>query len=119
MLTVGLAACGGSDGGETRQAEPRLPASLAADLAARSDLIADTLAAGDGCGAATQAAELQRAVIDAINARRVPAELQEDLQSAANALAVRIECVSPALPPPPAPRTTDEDEGDGDGDGDE
>lgn len=110
MLTAGLAACGGSDGGRTQQAEPRLPASLAADLAKRSDLIADTLAAGDGCRAARQAAELQRAVIDAINARRVPAALHEDLQSAANALAVRIECAPPAPPPAIATGTVEEDE---------
>lgn len=110
VLAVGLAGCGGSDAGETRRAEPRLPESLAADLAARSDRIADRLAAGDGCGAATQAAELQRAVIDAINARGVPAALQEELQSAANALAARIDCVPPAPPPAPAADTVDEDD---------
>ncbi|MGH2997480.1 MAG: hypothetical protein ACRDM9_14280, partial [Gaiellaceae bacterium] len=43
------------------------------------------------------AAELQAAAIRAVNAGRVPAELQEELGAAVNALAAEIECV-----PPPA-----------------
>lgn len=100
---LGAAACGGSDGNEARPAEPRLPRALAADLAARSDRVADSLAAGDDCGAATQAEALRTAVLAAINERRVPPELQEELSGAANGLVSRVECAPAATPPPPPP----------------
>jgi hypothetical protein len=86
---------------------------VAADLAERSDEVAETLAAGDECGAAAQAADLRGAVVDAINAGDVPPRLQEELTGAANDLASRIECVEPP-PPPPPPATTAEEEDDED-----
>jgi hypothetical protein len=88
-----------------------LPAALAQNLAERSDEVADTLAAGDDCGAAAQADDLRGAVVAAINDGRVPPPLQEELSGAANALVSRIECVE-APPPPPPPATTAEEEDD-------
>ena len=100
-LVLSLAACGGSD--ETSAPAPKLPRALAADLAAQSDQIADTLAAGDECAAAHQADALQAAAIGAINAGDVPPALQEDLQATANELVDAINC--------PPPKEEDDDKG--------
>jgi hypothetical protein len=80
---------------------PAFPRSLATALAARSDAVADALAAGDSCGALAQAHRLQRQTIAAINEGRVPPRLQEQLSSAVNELVARVTCV----PPAPAPAT--------------
>jgi len=101
-LVLSLAACGGSD--ETSAPAPELPRALAADLAAQSDEIADTLATGDECAAAHQADALQAAAIGAINAGDVPAALQEELQATANELVDSINC-------PPPPKQEDDDKG--------
>jgi hypothetical protein len=53
----------------------------------------------DGCGALAAAKKLQQEAIAGVNARRVPARLQEPLLGAANDLLLRIHCA-----PPPAPR---------------
>lgn len=91
VLVLALAGCG-----ESRRAEPHLPAPLAADLATYADDVAALAAAGDPCAAREQALALQRATIAAINAHRVPAALQEPLQSAANDLLQRLTCPAPA-----------------------
>lgn len=70
---------------------------LAEDLAARSDHVAELLAAGDRCGARTTADDLSARVVEVINAGRVPPPFQEELGGAAAALAARIICV-PATP---------------------
>lgn len=96
LLVLGLAGCGGTP----RSAEPpppRLPRAVATPLAQRSDAIAVALAAGDSCRAAALAHQLQQETIDAINAGRVPAALQEPLSGSVNDLAGRIACI----PPPP------------------
>lgn len=100
-----LAGCGG---GERREAvvRPALPADVAGELARRSDDVAARLEAGDRCGALAAAQELRARAVDAVNAGRVPAPLQEELLGAVNALAGRISCT-----PPPAPAAA-EDEGD-------
>jgi hypothetical protein len=92
LAALGLAGCGG--GSEHRAAPPpRLPAALGSDLAARSDRVAQALDAGDGCGAAALANELQQQTIAAINAHRVPAPFQEDLAASVTDLVSRIQCV--------------------------
>lgn len=84
-----LAGCGG----ERRQQpapQPKLPRAVAQQLAARSSRVAERLRANDRCGALAEATQLQRDVIQAINAQRVPSRLQEPLQSATNSLVLRI-----------------------------
>ena len=103
-LALPLAACGGS--GETSAPAPKLPRALAADLAERSDRIAETLDAGDVCSA-DQADDLQATAIGAINAGDVPPALQEDLQATANDLVDTINC------PPPEKKDEDDDKGNG------
>ena len=78
-LIVSLTACSLAGCGQTKRAEPppRLPAALAQRLAAEADAVHTGKAA----------LRLQREVIAAINAGRVPAAFQEELQSRANAVA--------------------------------
>ena len=92
LAALGLAGCGG--GSEDRAAPPpKLPPTLATNLAARSDRVAQALDAGDACAAAALAKELQQQTIAAINAHRVPAPFQEDLAASVTDLVSRIECV--------------------------
>ena len=100
LLLLTLAACGG----EARRAEPRLPAPVAAELATYADDTAAFAAAGDPCAARERAVALQRATIAAINAHRVPAELQEPLQGAVNDLLHRLTCPPPAASAPEEPK---------------
>src|SRR5436305_12334958 len=86
---LSLAACGSQRAERTAPA-PTLPRGLATTLAARSDAVADALAAGDSCRAATLADELQRETIDAINSRRVAPLLQESLSATVNDLVARV-----------------------------
>jgi len=94
---VFLAGCGS---GATRRTAPppKLPAAVATPLAARSDEVAQALAAGDACRAASLAQQLQQETLASINAGRVPAAFQEHLASAANDLVSRIQCIPPAEP---------------------
>jgi hypothetical protein len=100
-----LTACSGEP--EEQPEQPRLPAAVASDLAARSDRVADLLAAGDECGAAQAADELQTATIQAIERGQVPTEFQEELAAAAGALVDEVNC-------PPPPEEPDEDAGEDD-----
>ena len=100
VLVLALAACGGE---KRRRAEPRLPGPVAADLATYAEDAAAFAAAGDSCAAREEAVALQRATIAAINAHRVPAELQEPLQGAVNDLLHRLTCPPPAAAPPQKP----------------
>jgi hypothetical protein len=77
-------------GGEERA--PQLPAGLAESLAARSDAVAERLAAGDECAAQDEAEALQRDAIEAVNGRRVPEPHQETLLGSAAALVETIDC---------------------------
>jgi hypothetical protein len=95
-----LAGCGGN--GEETAPGPTLPQGLAADLADRSDAIANSYAGGDVCGAAGQADDLLAAVLAAIDEGRVPAEFQESLTGTANKLVNEINCSE-------APATTEEE----------
>jgi len=79
-LIVSLTACSLAGCGEAKRAAPpppRLPAALAHRLAGEASAVHTRSAA----------LRLQRHVIAAINAGRVPAALQEELQSRANAVA--------------------------------
>jgi hypothetical protein len=102
-LAASLAAgCGGNPHAQ-RAARPALPRTVAVRLAAVSEQVARELDTGNACEARTTAQQLQRQTIQAINGARVPAALQEPLQSTVNDLAARIRCV-PA-PPQIAPLT--------------
>jgi hypothetical protein len=72
----------------------------AEQLASASDAVADALDAGDVCGAAGLADELNGQVVDAINAAQIPSAYQEDLQARANELVNEVNC----------PHTTTEEE---------
>src|SRR4051812_8276242 len=85
-----LTACGRAQQQQRPAPEPRLPRAVAQELASRADRVAERLDTHDACGAAAEAAQLQREVILAINAHRVPKRLQEPLQSAANSLMARV-----------------------------
>jgi hypothetical protein len=93
-----LTGCG-SGGGGNATPPPTLPRTLATALAARSEAVADALAAGDSCRASTLAAELQRETIAAINSGRVVGALQEPLSASVNDLVGRVKCVPPPQPP--------------------
>jgi hypothetical protein len=104
---VVLAGCGESG----KRSAPRptgIPTQLASNLAARSDAVAERLAANDGCGALAAAKQLQQQTIAAVNARRIPARFQEPLLGAANDLVLRIHC---APPPTPAAGADDDEHG--------
>ena len=95
-MLLAVAGCGG--GGP----EPRLPPELAASLAARADSVASLLAEGDACGARSEAQELRRETIEALNTGRIPAALQEETVGAGSELVESIGCGTDASAPPPA-----------------
>jgi hypothetical protein len=114
---VVVAGCGGNGGGGGIEEEepppgPTLEPVVAEELAAAADRVADLLAAGDTCGAAHAADDLQDAVVDAVNSGEVPAELQEELAATAGELVDTVNC------PPPPETETDREKGDGEGDDD-
>jgi hypothetical protein len=76
-LIVSLTACSLAGCGHAKHAAPRLPPPLAQQLAREADAV----------NTRREASLLQRRVIAAINAHRVPAALQEELQSRANGVA--------------------------------
>lgn len=98
LLVLVLAGCGGAH--TTTPRRPTMPRGLAQSLRAQADGVAAALAAGDGCLARLRATALQSAVIDAVNARRLPPRFQETLLGSVNDLVSRITCA----PPPPPPR---------------
>jgi hypothetical protein len=89
-----LAGCGGGDHAEPAPKPPRIPAAVAARLAAEADQLA-TLQPGT-CDARDAAERFRAHVIVSINDRQIPARYHEPLLSAANALAERLAaCVEP------------------------
>jgi hypothetical protein len=99
--------------GSSQQPAPKLPHDLGASLAAQTDQIAAAADRGDPCTALSLARGLQSSVIAAINAHRVPGDLQEPLQTAANGLVHQLHCVQPAPPPPPPPPPPEKHHGKG------
>jgi hypothetical protein len=102
VVAVGaaLSACGGSQDAPS----PKLPATLANDLAGQSEAIAASIDSGDGCRAADQARRLQQAVERAIATNDVPPVLQGPLRAAVNRV---VTDVAP-LCEPPAPQEKEE-----------
>ena len=103
LVLVG-AACG-CGGGGTTPAPPRLPHGLGVDLAARASAVEASLASGDECGAAAEAAQLREVVASAVAAGQVPERLRAPLSSSVDALAGEITCVpAPAAKPGNGPK---------------
>ena len=95
LVTVALAACGGGDSASDETATaaaPTLPRALAEELALASDEVADLIEAGDGCAASGRAAELRERALAAVESGKVPAELEDPLVTAVEALATEIVC---------------------------
>jgi hypothetical protein len=114
LVTVALAACGGGDGASDETATaaaPTLPRALAEELALASDDVADLIEAGDGCAASERAAELRERTLAAVESGDVPAELEDPLVTAVEALATEIACE------PAATEEEDDDEDRGKGKG--
>jgi hypothetical protein len=103
-----LAGCGG--GGETQTgSQHAIAASVADRLAALSESVASSWAAGDECGAARQADELRHATDEAIASGAVPASYRDDLESAVTNLQNTANCPEPA--PPAAPEDNGKEKG--------
>lgn len=110
MLLAALAAgCGG--GGATPPA-PTLPQALGRQLVDQTHLVEASLARGDSCTAAAQAARLRDAVANAVATGQVPAALRAPLSDSVASLVGEIRCV-----PPPSPHRKHGDEGKGHGHG--
>lgn len=109
VLVVACALLAAGCGGEERAAAPTLPSSLAERLAARSDAVAASLDRGDACAARAGAEALQAVAIAAVNEKRVPGALQEELLGSVAALVESIPC-EPAPPPGEADEEDEEDE---------
>src|SRR5207244_6624474 len=103
-LTVTLAVAvlaASACGSQSRVGTPRLPTSVATELAARSDALATALARGDGCAATTQARGLEQQARTAVASGLVPVAYRAPLTAAVTRLAHRVPACVP--PPPPAP----------------
>jgi hypothetical protein len=106
-----LAGCGGGDHEAPPPPPPKIPAGVAARLAAQADQVA-ALTPGT-CEARDAAARFRAQVIASIN--RIPARYQEPLMSGANSLAERLAtCAAPPPPPPERPHGKGKKKHDGD-----
>jgi hypothetical protein len=90
-----LAGCGSSPRERAATASPRLPRTLAGELARSSDAVAAALDSGDGCSALTAVRALQQQTDTAIAGHQVSARLRQPLKAAVDDLAGRIQCVPP------------------------
>jgi hypothetical protein len=104
-----LAGCGG--GSEQTSSEPVIPAPVADDLAAQSEMIAASLEGGDRCGAAQQADALNDSVNQAVTKRQIPRALQGELQNVVSELVNNVNC------PQPEEEEEGEEKGNGKGEG--
>jgi hypothetical protein len=100
-----VTACGDEEDSPPPKTVPSLPAATADRLAVQSEQIAEQLDAGDVCGAAHSADELDGAVVGA----EVPTELRAELEAATEQLVNSVNC-----PPPPEPKKEKKDKGKGD-----
>jgi hypothetical protein len=82
------AGCGGE--------EPAIQRDLAGQLATQSMRVAADLDSENFCDARNDVAVLQERTIAAINAGRIPAELQEELLAKVNVLVEAVTCTPPA-----------------------
>jgi hypothetical protein len=111
---VFAAGCGG--GGESSPPPSRsaIDPTVAEQLAATSDSIADSLDGDDVCHAAGLADSLNSQVNAAIAAGKVPPRFRDDLRARATELVNTVNCSAPAST---TTTTTQEDNGDEDGNG--
>jgi hypothetical protein len=105
LLLVIAGGCGG--GGESAPPPSRaaIDPTVAEQLAATSDSIADSIDQGDVCHAAGLADDLNAQVDAAVAAGKVPRAFQDDLRARATELVNTVNC------PPPVQTTTGQDEG--------
>lgn len=102
LTSLALAACGGA--GE--------PSPATADLAARTDRVAELIEAGDDCAAEQEALELVRAADDAADSGDISADLADRVAATTQRATADLTCA-----PEPAPVTpADDDEDDEDDD---
>ncbi len=102
LVALALAGCGGSTRRAAPPAPPHIPRALARSLAAQASAVAQSLAAGDGCGAQVQANQLRGEVVLLVSEHRIPMRYRGTLTAAVEDLPDRITC-NPAPPPAPAP----------------
>jgi hypothetical protein len=97
VLVLAVSGCGARVATKTTTTPPppRLPRTFAQTWAQQADAVAAALAAGDTCAAQTVANLLRAEVVQAVNARRIPAALQEQLLGVVNDIPDRIVCVPP------------------------
>jgi hypothetical protein len=98
IVAVAVAGCGGN--GHRATPAPKLPATLAVELAQKSDEVGRKLSGGDSCGALASARELQAQATAAVGARQVPRPLQRPLLESTADLTRRIACTPPEKKPP-------------------
>jgi hypothetical protein len=104
VVLVSVAALCTACGSAHRRATPppRLPHDVGQHLASLSEDVANKLARGDSCGAATAAVNLDSQASAAIASGEVPRSLRAPLRRAADDLAQRVVCVQPPQPQPRA-----------------
>jgi len=84
VLALLAAGCGGEESGPSNDVAER--------LAVRSESVATEVEAGDACAARSEAEELQREAIAAVNDGDLPEEIQEAVLGSVNALLAAIGC---------------------------
>jgi hypothetical protein len=106
---VALASCGGEEPQVEQRTDtlPTIERTVAEGLASRSDKVASLLDAGDTCGAAEEAAALDRDFIETSNRGEIPALYLEDLGSA-------IKEIQAQIPPCEEPKDKDREKKDKD-----
>jgi hypothetical protein len=99
--------CGGDESGEDSQLLPR---DLGADLVRKAERVQTTLDRGDSCTALDRAQQFRQDVERAIERKRVPPALQDELRRRSAELEASIVCVQPPPPPPPPPERKRDEE---------
>jgi hypothetical protein len=108
LLALAVSGCGGATTTTTtttRASVEPLSRSLALQLAAGADGVADALERGDPCAALQEAQKLREATVAAINAKLVPPDYQELLLSRVQDIEAAQSC------PPPVDEDDNEDRG--------
>ena len=114
---VFAAGCGGGGESSPPPSRPAIDPTVAEQLAATSDSIADSLDGDDVCHAAGLADSLNSQVNAAIAAGKVPPRFQDDLRARATELVNTVNCPASAPTATATATATQEDNGDEDGNG--
>lgn len=115
-IVIAIAAAGcGSDDGDAKAESASLEPAVAERLAERSESIADSLDAGDVCGAAGEADDLAREVSDA----EMPEELRAEAEGAAAELVNSVNCAPEPVEEEKKPKKEKAEKDEGGGDEDE